>query len=208
MKKRFILILLTLSLIMAVGCANEEPADTNSQNTDNVEEIEIGDVDDAEVVEIPYDEIRAESIKVEELGEYTLVREKEGVDVSAENQSTKVTVTDYNLNTLIPKDEYREFFMELESEDVDEVAILNITLEFENLSNDILEIDNPNGVLYTNTGEEIPVILEFFEDQHEDIFKLSGKEIKKANTSAILSSKAEDIESFKLVYNGLEIDFK
>ena len=41
MKKRFLLILLTLSLIMAVGCANEEPADTNNQNTDNVEEVDV-----------------------------------------------------------------------------------------------------------------------------------------------------------------------
>lgn len=41
MKKRFLLIFLTLSLIMAVGCANEEPKDTNSQNTDNVEEVEV-----------------------------------------------------------------------------------------------------------------------------------------------------------------------
>lgn len=41
MKKRFLLIFLTLSLIMSVACANKEPTDTDSENTDNIEELEV-----------------------------------------------------------------------------------------------------------------------------------------------------------------------
>lgn len=41
MKKRFLLIFLALLLIMAVGCANEEPTEANDQSTDKVEEVEV-----------------------------------------------------------------------------------------------------------------------------------------------------------------------
>lgn len=40
MKKRFLLIFLILSLIMAVGCENEDLTGTTNQDTDNIEEIE------------------------------------------------------------------------------------------------------------------------------------------------------------------------
>lgn len=48
MKKRFLLMFLTLLLIMAAGCANEEPTDSTNQNTDNAEVPE--EVDEIEVV--------------------------------------------------------------------------------------------------------------------------------------------------------------
>lgn len=41
MKKRFLLIFLTLSLITAVGCTNEESTEITDQSTDNVEEVEV-----------------------------------------------------------------------------------------------------------------------------------------------------------------------
>ncbi|KTE90795.1 hypothetical protein AT727_23680 [Desulfitobacterium hafniense] len=50
MKKRFLLIFLTLVLIMAVGCANEEPAEITDQSTDSVEEVEV-----ARGIKIDYD---------------------------------------------------------------------------------------------------------------------------------------------------------
>lgn len=199
MRKRTLLISFALLSILMVGCGKEEVKDIDN-NQEAIEEVES--------IDVPYDELRAESIKIEELGEFTSIREIEDVDVSVENESIKMTVTDYKLSTLKPKDEYREFFMELESEDLDEIAILNIMLEIENLSEDSLEIDYAGGILFTNTGEEVPVILEFFDEKHEDIFKISGKEVKKGSTSAILSSSAKDIKSFKLVYDDLEFDFK
>lgn len=207
MRKRILLISFALLSILMVGCVKEEVKDVDN-NQKTIEEIEIDKVEDVEGVEVPYDELRAESIKREELGEYTSVREMEVVNASVENESIKITITDYKLSTLKPKDEYREFFMELESEGLDEIAILDIILVIENLSNDILEINYPKGMLFTNTGEEIPVILDLSDEKHEDVFKFSGKEVKKGSTSVILSSAAEDIESFKLIYDDLELDFK
>lgn len=207
MRKRILLISFALLSILMVGCVKEEVKDVDN-NQKTIEEIEIDKVEDVEGVEVPYDELRAESIKREELGEYTSVREMEVVNACVENESIKITVTDYKLSTLKPKDEYREFFMELESEGLDEIAILDIILVIENLSNDILEISYPKGMLFTNTGEEIPVLLDFSDGKREDVFKFSGKELKKGSTSVILSSAAEDIESFKLIYDDLELDFK
>ncbi len=207
MKKRTLLISFALLFILIVGCRKEEIRDTNNKQ-EAIEEIQIDEVEEAEGIDVPYDEIRAESIKIEELGEYTSVREVEVTDVFAENESIKMTVTYYKLSTLKPKDEYREFFMELKSGDPDEIAILNISLTVENLSDDNLEEDYLGGRLFVNTGEEIPVLLEFFDDKHENAFKFSGKEVKKGSSSAILSSNAEKIESFKFIYDDLELDFK
>lgn len=207
MRKRTLLISFALLSILIAGCVKEEVKDIDN-NQEAIEEIEMDEVEEVEGIEVPYDELRAESIKREELGEYTFVREMEVINASVENESIKITVTDYKLSTLKPKDEYREFFMELESEDLDEIAILDIILVIENLSNDILEINCPEGIIFTNTGEEIPVILDFSDEKREEVFKLSGKQLKKGSTSVILSSVAEDIESFKLIYDDLELDFE
>ena len=89
--------------------------------------------------------------------------------------------------------------------------ILDIILEFENRSNEILELDSLQGWLTTNTGERLPVILDLFEESERNKFEFSGGEVKKGSTSAILNSNAEDIESFKLIYDDsiiLELDLK
>lgn len=207
MKKRILLISFAFLSILMVGCGKEEIKYANDKQ-EAVEETEIDEVEEVEVVEVPNEEYRAKSIKIEELGDYTLVREVEVKDIFAKNEYVKMTVTDYKLSTLKPKDEYREVFMELETGNQDEIAILDITLTVENLSDNNLEIDYPEGTLFINTEEEVPVILEIFDEKHEDSFKFSGKEVKKGSISTILSSDAEEIESFKLIYDDLELDFK
>lgn len=198
MKKRMLIVFFALLLIMAVGCGNEDPKDTNNnQNTDNTEEIE-------EVEEYIISS-ETNSIKREDLGEFTVIKKVENKNVSDENEQIKITITDYSLNQLKPKEEYQDIFS-------DRISVLDIYFDFENLSSEMLELEilDLEGILTTNTEETINVFL-FFEVNDENGFKLSGNEVKKGSTSAILNSKAEDIESFKFTYDEsivLELDFQ
>lgn len=193
MKKRMLIVFFALLLIMAVGCGNEDPKDiNNNQNTDNTEEIE-----EVETYKI------TRSVKREDLGEFTSIKKVENKNFSDENEQIKITITDYSLYQLKPKEEYEDIFS-------DRIAVLDIYFDFKNLSSEMLELEILEGVLTTNTGEKTYVFLSF-EVNGENGFKLFGNEVKKGSTSAILNSKAEDIESFKFTYDEsivIELDFQ
>lgn len=187
MKKRILLISLTLLLILIVGC---------------VKEVEVVDIDMKNKIT---------TVKREDLGEYTPIRKMESENISAENELIKITITDYILYKLKPNDEYKDFYKNIGIVNLDEVPILDIIFKFENLSNEMLELDSLQGRLTTNTGEEQSVILDLFEESDRNKFEFSGREVKKGSTSAVLRSNTEDIESFKLIYDDsiiLELDLK
>lgn len=201
MKKRILLISITLLLILTIGCGSEKA--NNVGNTEEIEEVEV--VEESDV------ENRSYSVKREDLGEFTTIKKVENKNISAENKDIKLSITDYSLNQLKPKEEYKNLYKELGVENPEEVSILDIKFDFENLSNEILEVQSLGAVLTTNKGEEVNLILEFFESNSENGFKFSEKEVKKGSTSAILNSKAEDIESFKISYSEsivLELSFQ
>jgi hypothetical protein len=196
-----------LATVLLLGCGKEELKSIDN-NQETIEETAVGQAEEFEVKEVPHDEFRVESIKREEVGEYTLIREVELENVFAENESLRLEVVKYQLNTLKPKDEYREFFMEMKSGDSEGVTILDVTLEVENLSEDILEPGFLQGVLVINNGEEIPVIFGFEDEGNEGPFEFLGKEVKEGSISAIISSDPEVAESFRLVYGNIELSFK
>lgn len=203
-KKNILLILLTLLLIIMLGCGNEGLNDSDNQEFNEVEKID--EIEAVEVVEVPDTEFKVNSIKIEELGEFTPIRKMRSKNITDENAVFRIKITDYTLSEIKLNDEYKTFF-----EEQDEITILNIIFDFENLSNDILELDLLQGSLRTNTGEEIPVILEFFEESNQNKLKFYGNEVKKGTVSAILDSNPKEIDSCEFIYDDsiiLEIDFK
>lgn len=210
MKKRILLICLTLLLIVVVGCGKEGLND-NDNNQDSNKLGKIEEVEVVEVVEVPDMKNKTIKVKREELGEFTSIRKMESENVSAENELIKITITDYKLEELKPNDEYKDYFKDFGIVNLDEISILDINFKFENLSNDILELDSLQGRLTTNTGEEVSVLLDFFEEKDKNKFKFFEKEVKKGSVSTVLNSNAKEIESFKLIYDDyiiLESNFK
>lgn len=213
MKKRILLISLTFLLILMVGCVNKDSkAIDNNQGSNKVGETEVVDKDvknKTATVKRGLGELT--SAKREDLGEYTPIGKMESENFSAENELIKITITDYILYKLKPNDEYKDFYKNIGIVNLDEVPILDIIFEFENLSNEMLELDSLQGWLTINTGEEQLVNLVFFEESNKNQLEFSGREVKKGSTTAILTSNNEDIESFKLIYDDsiiLELDLK
>ncbi|MEY8416929.1 hypothetical protein [Tissierella praeacuta] len=207
MKKRILLICLTLLLIVVVGCGKEGLNDNDNNQDSN----KLGKIEEVEVVEVPDMKNKTIKVKREELGEFTSIRKMESENVSAENELIKITITDYKLEELKPNDEYKDYFKDFGIVNLDEISILDINFKFENLSNDILELDSLQGRLTTNTGEEVSVLLDFFEEKDKNKFKFFEKEVKKGSVSTVLNSNAKEIESFKLIYDDyiiLESNFK
>jgi len=190
-----------------VGCGKEGLNDNDNNQDSN----KLGKIEEVEVVEVPDMKNKTIKVKREELGEFTSIRKMESENVSAENELIKITITDYKLEELKPNDEYKDYFKDFGIVNLDEISILDINFKFENLSNDILELDSLQGRLTTNTGEEVSVLLDFFEEKDKNNFKFFEKEVKKGSVSTVLNSNAKEIESFKLIYDDyiiLESNFK
>lgn len=207
MKKIILIASLILLLIATVGCVKEESNEINnnqdSNNGGKVENVElVEEIEDEEI------ENKTITVKREDLGEVKTIRKMEAENISAENKSIKLTITDYKLSTLKPSDEYINYFKDFDVSNLEEIAILDINFKLKNLSSDVLELDLLHGNLTTNNGEEVPVVLDFFGGKDEDKFKFSGKEVKEGSISAILNSNPQEIKDFKFVYNDLEFNFE
>ena len=201
MKKRILILSFVLLLILTAGCVKDNP--------DEAENIE----GQGEIVELEDDDTKGKttSIKREDLGEFITTRKMESENLSDENKLFKITVTDYKLGELKFNDEYKDMSENFGIINPDEVSFLDIIFEIENISNDDLELDPIQGKLITNTGEETPFFLEFYEEKNQSNLVFSEKEIKEGSLSTLLNSNPEDIKNIELVFDDsitLEFDFE
>lgn len=201
MKKRILILSFALLLILTAGCVKDNPN-------------EVGKIEDqGEIVELEDDDRvgKTTSIKRENLGDFINTRKMESENLSDENKLFKITVTDYKLGELKFNDEYKDISENFGIINPDEVSFLDISFEIENITNDDLELDPIQGKLITNTGEEVPFFLEFYEEKNQANLVFSEKEIKEGSLSTLLNSNPEDIENIKLVFDDsitLEFDFE
>lgn len=200
MKKRMLL-LLTLLLVLTVGCVKDVPN-------------EVGTIEDqGEIVELEDDDRKGKttSIKREDLGDFITTKKMESENLSDENKLFKITLIDYRLGELKLNNEYKDMSENFGIINSDEFSFLDVIFEIENISNDDLELGSIKGKLITNTGEEIPFFLEFYEEKNQTNLVFSEKEVKEGSLSTFLNSNPKDIENVKFVFDDsitLEFDFE
>lgn len=190
MKKKWSVLVLGLSLVMAVGCGSKKPdgkVELEGENS-NIEEYPDG----------AYKTSKKDSRA--DLGAYTLLKEVDDLTISDSNENLKITIIGYKLNHLEPNEESKEF--------VDFRSIIDMFLELENISEEDIKLDVSSSFVNIRVNDNDEGYNSFFLPLeidgiwYKDGYVLpAGKKIKVAVT-ATGNDKSDAIDKVEVDYMG------
>lgn len=200
--RRYLFILLLIFSIGLVACGETE----GTQGATNDDEPETEEVKNDEPEEKP--EEKEDNGLLTEVGQKSkangmtaeLISIKE-VDETIDLDPIKLTIDDIKvlrISDIKDKDakEYLEFYT-----DKDEFDTIQIMYSIENTADENIEFYNPIEYLALNTGEQLDVAFNDYMGDINNGGEFYGKVTKNTGISVIMhDSKAEDIESIKLIF--------
>lgn len=205
MTKKILAVLLSLFLILSmVGCGSgntdsdnvvendaEEPIDEEQQK----EEDESGEVADAGEVD---DSVG--TVEETEIGKKKVIKSKKGIELIKESGPFEIKITDIQISTINPSEQYKDMF-----DGKEELSLVVMAVEVENKSTDTNSIYPDQGTIITNTKEQVDAHLFFSDSVGGDFI---GEVVKSGNVVFLLDSNAKDIENIKYVINrGIDENF-
>lgn len=205
--KRYLFILLSITLIGLLACGEEREHETSNNDEPEIEEVEKDEPkEDPEKPEEKEDDglltkvgqkskangMTAELISIKEVNE------------TVDLDPIKLTVDDIKvirISDIKDKDarNYLGFYT-----DKDEFDTIQIMYSIENTSDEKIEFYTPIEYLVLNTGEQLDVSFNDYIGDINNGGEFYGKVTKNTGISVIMhDSKAEDIESIKLIFGNV-----
>ncbi|WP_130808290.1 hypothetical protein [Senegalia massiliensis] len=186
MKKILVLLMVLLMAFSLIACgdsSNEEDTSDDAKTKESSAE----DVDDSK------DDSEGKT-EESEIGKRTTIKSKKDLNIVKETGPFTMIVTDVQISTLEPSEDYKDMF-----DGKDKITFVTIATEVENKSEDTNSFYPDQGTITTDTKEQVDADLMLSDEVGGDFI---GEVAKKGNVIFFLDSPAEEINNIKYVIEG------
>lgn len=147
-------------------------------------------------------------ISMKDMGEMKTILEKDPDELEFRDDRFKIEVDKYVLSEMKIKEEYKSYFEET-FENTDKIALLGIWLDFENLTNEDINLQAIQGIIEIDSGESQNIIVEFEEEGHENFINEADDDLDDGTIMASFSTAPELIKEVTIRLEGfVEIKFE